>query len=368
MRQALAQQFAQLGEHRIAHVHAGLLVDDVQLIYIDVQRTPRLRGLVVRDRAHAPLESRSGVQAAERIVTALDDADGLAGEDLGDVGIAFRESVRARLAQQCEHTDEAAGARAQRAAQHPVRQGVGRCGRQSFVAHHRLALRLRQRQQPPVSAHQELRVGRRVPAGAHQRDVALRNEQRPGAGVQVLDGLLQQYLQLVGPVGRGNGLVGAAVGEQQVQILVEPADGVVELIDGGACDEFAPQAFQHGTQQRVSKGEIVSLRVLRVLGAAHDGDNAEEPLGVIAQRAQVHGQIAGQHAHLARAVRVRACAHQCVIDDVHQIRARHGLAGPGDVARGPEHRDARRARQQAAYEAHVGLETGPRPAGDVIAV
>ena len=55
----------------------------------------------------------------------------------------------------------APGARAQRAAQHPVaaaRRGFRRLG---LVHHHRLALRLRERQQPAVRAHQELGVGRR---------------------------------------------------------------------------------------------------------------------------------------------------------------------------------------------------------------
>src|SRR5256885_5596682 len=42
-------------------------IDDVQLIHVDVQRAPRRGCLVVRDdRAHAPLERRAGVQAAER--------------------------------------------------------------------------------------------------------------------------------------------------------------------------------------------------------------------------------------------------------------------------------------------------------------
>jgi len=158
------------------------------------------------------------------------------------------------------------------------------------------------------------------------------------------------------------------VRQQQIHAPVEPAHGVVELIDGGAGDELAPQALEHRGQQGVGEGEVGALAVPRLGGAAHDGEHAQQPLGVIAQRAQVHGQIPGQQAHLAGAVRVRARTEQRVIDDVHQIRARHGLGRPHQVARRPEHRDVHGARHQAVHEAHVGLETAPRPAGDVLDV
>src|SRR5205823_1752902 len=47
-RQAVPQQLAELREHRIADVHAGVLVDGMQLIDVDVERAPGLRALPSR--------------------------------------------------------------------------------------------------------------------------------------------------------------------------------------------------------------------------------------------------------------------------------------------------------------------------------
>src|SRR5205814_8041534 len=95
-----------------------VLVDGVQLIDVDVERAPGLRALPSRDHpAHALLEGGLGVEAAQGVVAALDDAECLAPEDLGDVRVAQREGLSARFAQQHQQADEASGARAQRAAE-----------------------------------------------------------------------------------------------------------------------------------------------------------------------------------------------------------------------------------------------------------
>ena len=73
-RQSTPDQLAELPQHRVAHVHAEVVVDDVQLVGIDVQRGPVLGALCVDDdRAHALFERRPCVQTAERVVAALDE-------------------------------------------------------------------------------------------------------------------------------------------------------------------------------------------------------------------------------------------------------------------------------------------------------
>ena len=64
----------------------------------------------------------------------------------------------------------------------------------------------------------------------------------------MLDGLLQQSRQLVGAVGVRRPL-GGAVREQQIEVLVEPPDRAIELIDGGARNQLAPQALERRREQ-----------------------------------------------------------------------------------------------------------------------
>ena len=63
-RQALADELAELSEDRVPDVHAGLLVDGVQLVDVEVERAPALSGLALGEHgAHAPLEGRRGCRA-----------------------------------------------------------------------------------------------------------------------------------------------------------------------------------------------------------------------------------------------------------------------------------------------------------------
>jgi hypothetical protein len=91
-------------------VHTEVVVDDVQLVDIDVEGAPIARAALVCHRAtNALLESRPRVQAAQRIVTTLDDTDGLAREDVAEARIAVDEILAEVLAEQCEHPDRAPG-------------------------------------------------------------------------------------------------------------------------------------------------------------------------------------------------------------------------------------------------------------------
>ena len=218
-----------------------------------------------------------------------------------------------------------------------------------------------------MRAHQELGVGGGSAAGTHQRHALLGHQQGAGERMQMFDGLLQQLLQLARAVGIGDGRLGGALGEQQVEVLVEAADGLVQLLDGGVRDEVAPHALEHRREQRVGEAEIGDLAILRVRLAAHDREDREQLLRLIAQRAQVDGQVAGEQPQLACAAGVRRGRQQRIVDDVHQVRAGHGVGGPQQLARGPEHGDAGGARQQRAHQAHVGIEAGARLSGHVLA-
>ena len=183
----------------------------------------------------------------------------------------------------------------------------------------------------------------------------------------MLDGLLQQLLQFVGAVGGRGRRLARALHQQQVQVLVEAADGLVQLLDGGVRDELAAQALEHRGEQRVDEGEVGDLAVARITRPRQHGEHRQQLLRLILQRAQVHRLVPREQAQLAGAAGVGAGGQQRVVDDVHQVRPGHRVGGPDELAGGAEHGDAGGARQQRAHQAHVGLEAATRLAGHVLA-
>ncbi len=96
-------------------MHAEVVVDDVQLVDVDVERGPVTRAAFFGDSAaDALFESGSGVQTAQGIVTALDDADRLAREDVAQTRVPIDEVLAEILAKQREYADGTPGQRAQR--------------------------------------------------------------------------------------------------------------------------------------------------------------------------------------------------------------------------------------------------------------
>jgi hypothetical protein len=90
----------------------------------------------------------------------------------------------------------------------------------------------------------ELHVGGTLAvARADQRDAFVRNYQRHRCTAQVLDGLLEYALQVVRAVSRG-GMVGCTVSQQQLEVFVERGNRAIELVDGDARHQVAPQAFE----------------------------------------------------------------------------------------------------------------------------
>src|SRR5580704_14902273 len=114
-------------------------------------------------------------------------------------------ALRARISAMCASRSVNAAARGSRSsASNPMKRPARERSGQHSTRYGRAS------GQAGVGTHQELRIGGARASGAHQYDVALGNQQRPGTGLQVLDGLLQQVLQFVGAIGgRGVLLVAA---------------------------------------------------------------------------------------------------------------------------------------------------------------
>ena len=206
-----------------------------------------------------------------------------------------------------------------------------------------------------MRTHEKARIGRAAAGRAQQGQVLLRHQQRTGECAQVLDGLLQEQLQVAGAIGRGRALLARAVREQQPEVAVELAHDGVEVGDGDMRHQLAAQALERGREQRVREREVLRLLVLRVAGPAHDRDHAQELACVIAHRAEVDGLVAGEQAQLAAAARIGTRATERVVHDVHEIGPGRGLGRPHELAGRPEHRDAGGARQERAHQPRIGL-------------
>ena len=187
----------------------------------------------------------------------------------------------------------------------------------------------------------ELHVSRALAvARPDQRDAFVRNDERGGSTAQVLDGLLENAFQIVGAVIRRR-MVGRAVGQQQLEILVERADSTIELVDGDTRHEVAPQTFERRAQQGVCKGKTAGVDILVAVGPTHYGQHREQPGGVVPQPAQVNGEITGENAQLAGAVGRGARSRQSVVHDIEQVGPRGRFARPAQIPLDVEQCDAR---------------------------
>ena len=91
-RQPPAQQLADLADDAVADVHAEVVIDDMQLVGIDVERAPGNLAIgLVDHRPHAMLEGLARVKTTHRIEAALDDAGGLARQDVPEARVAIHE-------------------------------------------------------------------------------------------------------------------------------------------------------------------------------------------------------------------------------------------------------------------------------------
>ena len=162
----------------------------------------------------------------------------------------------------------------------------------------------------------------------------------------VLDGLLQKSLQLIRAIG-GCWTIGGSVGQQQLQVLVARADRAAELVrwqrapSGRGAGIRAPDAAEHGRRRssRASDSVVASL-------PAHHGDDAKQRSAVIAEPAQIDGQVAREHPQLAGPCRARSAGSERILHEIVESPAR--WSSRSTSAWRPSHRTARRWRRAAA--------------------
>ena len=144
-RQMLAQQFADLRDGLVAHVHAEVFVDDVQLVDVDVQQAPALTARFAFDEHEldALLERGARQQSRERVVTGLDARGDASRQQVGEMHVAADEFRRFELAEQREHAGSAAAALAQRAGEDAIGNRHLAGLRRDPVDDQRIAARLR---------------------------------------------------------------------------------------------------------------------------------------------------------------------------------------------------------------------------------
>src|SRR3954464_9432671 len=104
------------------------------------------------------------------------------------------------------------------------------------------------------------------------------------------------------------------------------------------------------------EGEPAVLRIGVVALAANDGYHANELLRVVADPAQIHGQVAIEHAHEARALRTGTAFIERVLHQAVKIRAGSGFTRPAHGAGRIEERHARGSGKQRSYKLDIGLE------------
>ncbi len=234
-----------------------------------------------------------------------------------------------------EDTNGLAGPRAQGAREDLVGKEAHDAAGRQLVDDDRVAANLRHRQELPMGAGYELRIGRAMSARAQQRDALLRHDQCRGRCTHVLDGLLQNGFQVIrtAPIGA----IHSAVGEQELEVPVARAHGLAQGLDGDAGQQVPAEAFERGPKQGVGEGEAAALLAVGfAVGAAHDRNDADHQLGILAQPAQVNRELAVQHAHLPRALWACARRLQGRLDQIVQIRAGRAVAGPAHPRRGIE--------------------------------
>ena len=187
-----------------------------------------------------------------------------------------------------------------------------------------------------------------------------------GAGAQVLDGLLQQQLQLVGAVGV-DGLGGRPCASSRFRSLSSPPTVRCSSSMVARATRSRRRHSSAGREERVGEGEIVVAAV--IARAAHHREQRQQLLLVVAQRST--GTPAGCR-RAAGAARGSAGWTTTLSSASSTILMRSGPVMVSvdhmQLARGPEHGDAGGARQQRAQQPHVGLETRAGLAGDVLAV
>ena len=355
-RQAAAQELRDARQHLIAGRHAVFFVDPVQLVAVDVQQAPvaRLAGNGERGTG-AAFQGLARQQAAERIEAGIHAAADLAREQLEHAAVAVQEFRALDLAEQREQSRDPSRGILHRAAEDAIGKLLALADQ--AIDRNRLAPGLHQLHELLVGARHQRAVGHLAVAGAHHRDVLVRDHERRQHAPQVLDGVLQQRLELVGGF---PGLADALVGnrQQHLDVLVARGKRMMQVQQRTAAGEFAAQAFHRGMHQRVDELEAALVGLRRL--AHRNRHRGEEMVLVVTQPPEIGGQFLAFE--LQRTPGERGILQRFrlqFLDGARQIGPGGGGAGPAQPALGVEHPHGIRARHEPHDELRVRLECLP---------
>ena len=149
--------------------------------------------------------------------------------------------------------------------------------------------------------------------------------------------------------------------------MSRPPTVVVELLDGGAGDQLAPQALERRRQERVGKGEVgdACARAHRPAGTRRRGcRGAAAPHRAASTGRRAGCRRAGAAARRRpgwRAADSSASSTMFIRSGPVMVSVDHSISPAG-----AEHGDAGGARQERAHQAHVGIEADAGLSGDVL--
>ena len=262
----------------------------------------------------------------QRIEARLDDADGLARQDLGDVRVALGEGLGAGVAHQRQHADAAPGARAQRAAQHAIAAAPRGCRprRVSFsTSGVRCACAMDSRRRCARIRNWVSGVAWPLPrtsvtffSGTSSAPVPARR-----CSMVCCSSSCSSLAPSALTVSVG------ALRQQQVQVLVEPADGALQLLDGGARHQVAPQALERRADERVGEGEIV-VRGGHRPGRHTTASSASSCCSSSRSAHRYTGRLPASSRCCPGLCGLDETLQQRVVDDIDEVRAGHGVGRP----------------------------------------
>ena len=203
-RQMLAQQVADLRDRLVAHVHAEVFVDDVQLVDVDVQQAPALaaRVAVAEHELDALLERGARQQAGQRVVAGFDAGGDSCASEIREMHVAADEFRRLELAEQREHARGAAAALAQRAGEDAIGNRDLSGLRRDAVDDQRIAARLRDGEQLLLRAREDADV---AVLGIREHQPLVGHDDAGEHALEVAGRVREQGLQIVGAGRRSDG-------------------------------------------------------------------------------------------------------------------------------------------------------------------
>ena len=298
-RKALPDDLGDAHDHRIADVHAEVLVQQVQAVDVDIDDAVFLAQDFGRQGGlYALLERGPREQARRRIVGVEQDVGDASPEQLDDAHLAQVEVRGAQFLEEHEHAVHALRPVHDRAGEDLVWNVRERPRHVRGVRGHRLPVQLTPAEQLAMGARENLGAGarRRVQRGTAHGDVLVGNQQRADGAVEMVDAALDQLREIVGRVAALRLLLRRA--KQQLEVAVADDEAALQVADARLRSEFALQAMQGRTQQSVHERERSRLTVRF---AAHHGHAAEHCPGLVAQHEEIGDLLAGQRFRQTRA-------------------------------------------------------------------